>query len=169
MVAYATVIQWSGADLTDCFFTNAWPCLHISTRNTLGELISQWLANPNLMRECAKFFARTCADLKPSMIVALGPGPAAFIATVWPRQLKQWKSNNIKGIDSLPIGVVQIEGVTHRTVCTSVVHPCYQHINAKHRKVPYQYAAGEIQLVKEADAQRRLLLRGSAPEDAVVL
>jgi hypothetical protein len=156
-------------DLTDFFFTNAWPCLHVSTRNTLGELISQWLANPSLMRECAKFFARTCADLKPSMIVALGPGPAAFVATVWPRQLKQWVSNNIEGMDSLPIGVVQIEGVTHRTVCTAVVHPCYQHINAKHRKVPYQFAAGEIQLIKEADSQRKILLRGFAPYDTAGL
>jgi hypothetical protein len=151
-------------DLTDCFFTNAWPCLHAGTSNTLGELISQWLANPSLMRECAKFFAKTCVDLKPSMIVALGPGPAAFMATVWPRELKQWMSNNIEGMDSLPIGVVQIEGVPHRIVCTAVVHPCYQHINAKHRRPPYQYAAGEIQLVRQADAQRKLLLRGFVPE-----
>jgi hypothetical protein len=156
-------------DLTDCFFTNAWPCLHAGTSNTLGKLIKKWLANPSLMHECAKFFAKTCADLKPSMIVALGPGPAAFVANVWPRELKQWMGNNIKSMDSLPIGVVQIEGVTHRTVCTAVVHPCYQHINAKHRKVPYRDAAGEMQLVKEADDKRKLLLHGFSPEDTMGL
>lgn len=152
-------------DLTDCFFTNAWPCLHISASNTLGELISQWLSNPNLMRDCAKFFAKTCTDLKPSMIVALGPGPAAFMASVWPRELKQWSGNSIESMDSLPISVVQIEGVTNRTVCAAVVHPCYQHINAKRRKTPYQYAAGEIQLIKDADAKRKLLLNVFAPKD----
>jgi len=144
-------------NLNDCFFTNAWPCLHMGTSNTLGELISQWLANSSLMHECRNFFLATCVVMKPSMILALGPGPAAFLASVWPNELKQWMGNNIEAIDSLPIGVVKIEGVTHRTVCTSVVHPCYQHINAKHRKPPYRLAEGEAQLVREADCQRKLL------------
>src|ERR1700677_1139140 len=30
------------------------------------------------------------------------------------------------------------------------VHPCYQHINAKRRRPPYQNAEGQMRLVKEA-------------------
>jgi hypothetical protein len=159
------LLDGAEVNLADCFFTNAWPCLHTGRGNRLGKLISQWLANPTLMHECRTFFLLTCANMKPSMIVALGPGPAAFLASTWPHELKQWMDNNIEGMDSLPIGVVQMEGVAHRTVCTAVVHPCYQHINAKHRRVPYRYASGEMQLLKEADAQRKLLFCGFAPDE----
>jgi hypothetical protein len=161
------LLDGAAVDLRECFFTNAWPCMHASTSNTLGELIEQWLANTALMRECSDFFLKTCADIKPSMIVALGQGPAAFLANTWSRELMRWSGNNIAAMDSLPIGIVQIEGVTYQTVCTAVVHPCYQHINAKHRKAPYQYPAGEIKLLREADVLRKSLLRDPAPKTDV--
>jgi len=144
------LLAGAGVDPRECFFTNAWPCLHEGESNTLGDLMKDWLANASLMKNCSKFFARTCADMKPSLIVALGPGPAAFMANTWPRELVGWRVNNIGGMDSTPFESVQIEGVSHRTVCTAVVHPCYQHINAKRRRSPYQNAEGEIQLIKEA-------------------
>lgn len=153
------LISGAGLDLKDCFFTNACPCMHNSTSSTLGELISEWLINSNLMRDCTRFFLETCAALQPSMIVTLGPGPAAFLAAVWRRDLKPWSRNTIEGIDSLPFGSVQIESLPYRTVCASVVHPCYQHCNAKHRKVPYRHAEGEVLLIKEADGERKVLLR----------
>jgi uracil-DNA glycosylase len=146
-------------DLRNCFFTNAWPCLHEGRSNTVNKLIPGWLANAELMGHCAKFFARTCADMKPSLIVALGPGPAAFLASTWQQELDAWSSNAIGGIDRLPIGIVQLEGVEHKTVCIAVVHPSYQHINAKLRRPPYQNAEGEILLLKKAHELSRAALR----------
>jgi hypothetical protein len=153
------LLDGAGLDLRECFFTNAWPCLHEGTSNTLGDLMKEWLANAALMRECSKAFSKTCADMTPSLIVALGPGPAAFVANTWPRELGRWTSNSIDGMDGMPLGTVQIDGAKHKTVCTAVVHPCYQHINAKHRKAPYQHGSGEVQLLKDADALRRSLFQ----------
>ena len=111
------------------------------------------------MKECAKFFVRTCADIKPSLIVALGPGPAAFLAKIWLKELNAWNSNTIRGMDNLPIGTVQMEDVDHKTVCMAIVHPSYQRLNAKLRRPPYQNADGEIRLLKEAHKRRQVLLR----------
>jgi uracil-DNA glycosylase len=146
-------------DPRECFFTNAWPCLHDGPGNTVNKLIPKWLQNAELMKHCTKLFVRTCAEIKPSLIVALGPGPSAFLADTWRKELDAWGANTIGGIDRLPIGTVQLENVDHKTVCVAVVHPSYQHINAKLRRPPYQNADGEIELLKEAHERRQAALR----------
>lgn len=148
------LLDESEIDLRACFFSNVWPCLHEGTTNTLGALMKNWLANPALMAICSQFLTGTCAAMQPSLIVALGPGPAAFLGTVWPRELGPWQRNSIAAIDALPLASIQLEGVSHKTVCVALVHPCYQHINAKRRKQPYQNAEGEVRLIKEAHELR---------------
>lgn len=152
-------------DLRKCFFTNARPCLHAGPRNTVNDLIPDWLRNADLMRHCTQFFAMTCSVVEPSLIVALGPGPAAFLASVIKSELKPWESNTIAGMDRLPINTIQLEEVEHRTVCVAIVHPCYQRLNAKLRARPYQNIEGEILLLKEAHELRKAMLCGDTSRD----
>lgn len=77
------------------------------------------------MEHCAKVFTSTCAIMQPSLVVALGPGPAAFLSRGREQELDAWKSNTIRRIDRLPIKIIQLEGVTHKTVCIALVHPSY--------------------------------------------
>jgi hypothetical protein len=53
-----SLLDESGIDLRECFFTNAWPCLHEGTKNTLGDLMKSWLAKPALMTACLQFFGK---------------------------------------------------------------------------------------------------------------
>ena len=151
------LLEEAGVDKRNCFFTNAWPCLHEGKSNKAHHLIPGWLRNVELMRDCTDFFAEVCAEMEPSLILALGPGPAKFLFTIWKQELSAWKANKIKGMDILPIGIVQIPSMGHQTVCTAVVHPCYQNRNSKLRKPPYQHPEGEVQLLKEADARRKAI------------
>src|SRR5947209_1826807 len=82
------ILNQSGIRPEECFFTNAWPFLHLGKRN-LGP-IDKWLKDSELMASCVRFFQCTLAMMQPSLIVALGTGPGAFLSHVWPKELIPW-------------------------------------------------------------------------------
>ncbi|HEY6252366.1 MAG TPA: uracil-DNA glycosylase family protein [Candidatus Angelobacter sp.] len=133
-------------DVRECFFTNAWPLLHLGESNR-GP-VRQWLNDPALMASCVPFFHYTLAILKPSFIVALGTGPGAFLSHTWPNDLSPWRTYSLKGLDHLPWARVRFKEQT--IVCVVVTHPSMH--NARRRKPPYQHRAGEIRLLTEARA-----------------
>jgi hypothetical protein len=129
----------------ECFFTNAWPFLHVGGGNT-GTKVEVWLRNAELMTACTQFFKYTCAVMQPKLIVTLGRGPAAFLSCIWPEELAPWKQCKLKSLDELPKACISSQ--RQSVVCVGITHPCIS--NAWRRKAPYQYSAGEIQLLTEA-------------------
>jgi hypothetical protein len=83
------ILDRSGIKREECFFTNAWPFLHIGEGN-VGP-VGEWLEDSELMASCVRFFEYTLAIMQPSLIVALGTGPGAFLSHVWPKDLSQWR------------------------------------------------------------------------------
>lgn len=138
-------LQGANIHWNECFFTNAWPFLHVGGGNT-GTTIDAWLRNQALMAACIDFFKYTCAAMQPRLIVPLGRGPAAFLSCIWPEELAPWKKYSLKGLDELPKARVSFQG--HSIICVGITHPCFP--NARHRKAHYQHVAGEIQLLTEA-------------------
>ena len=138
------ILVGSGIDLEECFFTNAWPFLHHGDSN-LGP-IADWLGDPGLMRACVRFFAITLAEIRPRMIIALGTGPAAFLGSIWPEQLGQWRGYNISALDDLPMAAVSLGNKD--AICVAITHPSMP--NAWRRRPPYQGRIGEVQLLIEA-------------------
>jgi len=133
-------IKWN-----ECFFTNAWPFLHVGGGNT-GTKVEAWLRNEELMASCTQFFKYTCAMMQPELIVTLGRGPAAFLSHIWPEELAPWRKCKLKGLDDLPKAPVSFQ--EQFIICVGITHPCIS--NAWRRKMPYQYSVGEIQLLTEA-------------------
>lgn len=142
------ILDRSGIKREKCFFTNAWPVLHIGGGN-LGP-VGEWLEDFTLIDSCVRFFKDTLAIMQPSLIVALGAGPAAFLSHVWPKDLSPWRAYTIEGLDDLPIAMVDCDGQT--AVCVAITHPSMP--NAWHRRPPYQHRDGEIRLLSEASAKR---------------
>jgi hypothetical protein len=140
-------IKWN-----KCFFTNAWPFLHVGGGNT-GTKVEAWLRNEELMASCTQFFTYTCAVMQPELIVTLGRGPAAFLSHIWPKELAPWRKCKLKSLDELPKARVSFQ--EQSIVCVGITHPCIS--NAWRRKMPYQYSAGEIQLLAEARAESERL------------
>jgi hypothetical protein len=133
-------IEWN-----ECFFTNSWPFLHVGGGNT-GTKVEAWLRSEDLMASCTQFFQYTCAVMQPKLIVTLGRGPAAFLSHIWPKELAPWRKCKLKSLDDLPKARVVFG--EQPIVCVGITHPCIS--NAWRRKMPYQYSAGEIQLLTEA-------------------
>ncbi|HEY6249165.1 MAG TPA: uracil-DNA glycosylase family protein [Candidatus Angelobacter sp.] len=131
-------------DVTECFFTNAWPLLHLGESNR-GP-VRQWLNDPALMASCLPFFEYTLTTMQPSLIVALGTGPAAFLSHIWPKDLSPWRAYSLRGLDDLPMATVRFEQRT--MICVAVTHPSMR--NARQRRPPYQHRKGEIRLLTEA-------------------
>ena len=157
------LLKEAGIDRDQAFFTNAWPCLHQGKSAVVTKLIPCWLSEAQLMRECVQFFKLTYKAMQPRLIVALGPGPAAFLADVWPSHLGAWKANTISCLDLLPIGRLQQAQEQFDAVCTAITHPSGEHYNnAKHRKPPYQDRKGEILLLRDAYAESEHALNSRA-------
>jgi hypothetical protein len=137
----------SGAKIEkdECFFTNAWPFLHVGGGNTATQ-VEAWLRNEALMDSCIEFFKYTCAVMQPQIIVSLGRGPAAFLSHIWPEELAPWRKCKLKSLNDLPKARVFFQGQS--TICVGLTHPCIP--NAWRRKAPYQSSSGEIQLLMEA-------------------
>jgi hypothetical protein len=141
----------------ECFFTNAWPFLHAGSRNTEIK-VEAWLRNADLMAICTEFFKYTCATMQPKLIVTLGKGPAAFLSYIWPEELAPWRKCKLKSLDYLPKARVAFQ--EQSMICVGITHPSIS--NAWRRKAPYQYSAGEIQLLAEArEESERLMTIGS--------
>jgi hypothetical protein len=156
------LLRDSGIDRHQSFFTNAWPCLHEGESAVVTKLIPLWLKDDQLMLECTEFFRFTYAAMQPRLIVALGPGPAAFLGSVWPSSLGVWRANTITGLNLLPIGMVQHARQGYDTVCTAITHPSGEHYNnARHRKPPYQNREGEVRLLKDAHEVSQKIMDGS--------
>jgi hypothetical protein len=98
------------------------------------------------MASCTEFFKYTCAAMQPELIVTLGRGPAAFLSHIWPKELVPWRKCKLKSLDDLPKARVSFQ--EQSIICVGITHPCIS--NAWRRKPPYQYSAGEIQLLTEA-------------------
>ena len=147
------ILEGSGIDVEECFFTNAWPFLHYGDSN-LGP-VKKWLGDPDLMGSCVRFFEITLAEIMPRMIVALGTGPAAFLGSVWPEQLGQWRGDKISALDDLPMAPVCVEN--KEAICVAVTHPSMP--NARHRRPPYRGRVGEVHLLSEA-LQKSCLING---------
>jgi hypothetical protein len=91
------------AQLPDCFFTNAWPFLHIGASNNPDCAVKQkWLRDVVMMESCIEFFQTTLKELQPSLIVALGTAPAAFLSWVFPKELICWRGNTWRNVDQTP-------------------------------------------------------------------
>src|SRR5215831_6771011 len=138
-------LKSANIDWEECFFTNAWPFLHVGGGNT-GTTVEAWLRNEELMASCAQFFKYTCDVMQPKLIVTLGRGPAAFVSHIWPNELMPWRKCKLKSLDDLPKARVFFQ--EQPIICVGITHPCIS--NAWRRKMPYQYTAGEIQLLTEA-------------------
>lgn len=141
------ILDGSGIRRQECFFTNAWPFLHVGEGN-LGP-VGKWLKDSELMASSIRFFGYTLATMQPSLIVALGAGPGAFLSHVWPKDLSPWRVYTIKGLDALPMATVGFG--EQRGVCVAITHPSMP--NAWRRRPPYQHRDGEIRLLSIARAK----------------
>jgi hypothetical protein len=133
-------------DVNECFFTNAWPFLHHGEGNLPRQLIQAWLSDPILMSSCIDFFGLTFQKILPSLVVALGIGPAAFLGHVWADSLHRWRGCSISSIDALPSAAVEVKG--HLAECVAITHPSMP--NSWRRRAPYQNRTGEARLLREA-------------------
>ena len=140
------LLRDSGVVINECFFTNAWPFLHDGEGNLPKGLTKSWLSDRDLMASCLDFFRLTFTSMKPTLVIALGAGPAAFLSYIWPGQLSPWRGQSLSCLDDLPKAQVGLRD--HQAVCVAVSHPSMP--NAWRRRPPYQHRTGEIQLVREA-------------------
>lgn len=147
------ILRASGIEVGECFFTNAWPFLHSGVGN-LGP-VQDWLRSRALMASCLEFFRFTCSTIRPTLIVALGIGPAAFLSHVWPDQLAPWGRYALQHLDYLPKAVVELNG--DQLVCVAITHPSMP--NAWRRRPPYRHRSGEIGLLEEARLQAQVISR----------
>jgi hypothetical protein len=138
--------------LDECFFTNAWPFLHEGASNQTNGLISFWLVDCSLMKNCGRLFKETLSIVQPRLIVALGTGSPAFLAHLWPEELGAWAGNSVASMDQKPIAEISFDG--RRVICTAITHP--SHSNSWRRRPPNQGTEGEIRLLSEAASRARL-------------
>lgn len=139
--------------LEECFFTNAWPFLHEGSSNNASNLIKPWLGDENLMKVCMGFFTNSVSKVKPKLIVALGPGAAAFVSEVWPHRFAEWSGCTIDSMDRKPVDSVVFE--REPIVCTAITHPSAHDLNAMRRAKPYESPSNSI------DGEVRLLVRAA--------
>lgn len=144
----------------ECFFTNAWPFLHLplegGRESSDNPPIDLWRGDEDFMRRCVAYFRFTLRVVKPTLVVALGKGPALFLGEVWPRELTKWKfpaDRKLERIqwsdlDRLWVETIPFEGRSLR--CVAVNHPSKSRLNAKHRTAPYKDLDGEIRLLIDA-------------------
>jgi hypothetical protein len=146
------LLNEASIDPNHCFFTNAWPLLHLSTDRkgkNLAPSIGEWLRDQVLMDYCREFFRFSSAMMHPSLYVALGAGPAAFLGHYW-GNLASWKQYGWKHVDEHPIATVKYFGRETETFCVAVTHPSMSNSNWRHRKPDYRGFTGEAQLLAEA-------------------
>jgi hypothetical protein len=98
------------------------------------------------MALCIEFFGYTYAMMRPRLVIALGKGPAAFLSHVWPKELSRWRKYGMRHLDDLPMARIDFQNET--AICVAITHPSMP--NARLRRPPYQYDAGEIRLLTEA-------------------
>lgn len=144
----------------ECFFTNAWPVLHLPCENLResndNPPIDLWRRDDEFTQLCIRFFRFTLQVVRPDLIAALGKGPALFLGDVWPVQLRAWRflgnhnlvDVNWKKLDRMNIAETSFDG--HRVHCVALNHPSKARLNAKHRVPPYQGQEGEVRLLCEA-------------------
>jgi hypothetical protein len=92
-------LRGAGIPLGECFFTNAWPFLHLGEGNLPKALIKSWLMDQTLMASCLVFSRLTFERIKPRLIIALGTGTAAFLSHMWPESLHRWAEYSMNALD----------------------------------------------------------------------
>jgi hypothetical protein len=139
-------LKEAGIGERNCFFTNAWPFLHIGGSN-VSRMIGHWLSNERLTSECVGFFKETLAEMSPRLIIALGMGPAAFLSWVWPECLMAWRQRSWELIDQSP-PIVNVGHHDHPIVCAVITHPSMP--NSRYRRGEYSNVQGEVELLAKA-------------------
>jgi hypothetical protein len=143
------LLKSSGIGVDECFFTNAWPFLHDGDSNLTRGRIGRWLRDATLTNSCVPFFRVTLCEMRSRLVIALGTGSAAFLSHVWPESLGEWRRNKIDSWNELPMAHVRLDD--RESVCVAITHPSMSPMsNARHRRPPYQYREGEIELLKQA-------------------
>ncbi len=140
--------RFAVGQLRDCFFTNAWPFLHQGASNV--SVIHPWLRDRQVMQSCITSFLLTFSKTRPTLLIALGTGPAAFLSYVWPDYLGPWRGHKWEYINQLPLAEFAVDN--HPIVCITTSHPC-RPTNANFRAAPYHGALGEAKLLEEAYAR----------------
>jgi uracil-DNA glycosylase len=109
----------AGYDMTDCFFTNAWPVLRRGNSAESGYHAMR--DNGEFTRDCRAFFARTLKNLEPRIVVTLGIAPAWFVGPFagvsWrPSQFNSSRDMRATDLDNEPVraasGIIYVAG-TH--------------------------------------------------------
>jgi hypothetical protein len=144
----------------ECFFTNAWPFLHLPLKDGRASNdnppIDLWRSDDTFMQRCIDYFRSTLKIVRPSLIVALGKGPALFLGEAWPDQLRDWRfpaecklgGVSWKHLDRTFIGATEFDGLSLQ--CVAVNHPSKSRLNARHRSNGYKGLEGEIKLLNDA-------------------
>ncbi len=132
-------------DEKNCFFTNAWPFLHVGDGN-VSRMIDRWLGDDALTAGCVRFFESTVKEVHPRLIIALGTGPAAFLSWVWQEHLAGWRRGGWKVLYRAP--TVKIEHSDSTIVCTVITHPSMP--NSWRRCEQYKGWGGEVELLARA-------------------
>ena len=154
--------RFSTEQLRECFFTNAWPFLHVGeSNNPVGTVKQKWLRDPVLMKSCVEFFQATLREVQPSLIVELGTAPAAFLSSVFPKSLAGWRGNTWHSVDQSPLSIVQ--SGTAAIACVAITHPSMS--NAHQRIEKFATADKERELLQVAiqSGETVRLDRGSEP------
>lgn len=139
--------RFSEQQLEDSFFTNAWPFLHRGvSNNPTPQEKKKWLRDEVLRASCAAFFTLTVREMQPSLIVALGSAPAAFLSFVFPETLLKWAGNKWSAIDALPSAVVAVRSL--RIACVAITHPSMN--NAHCRVEAFRGQDKEVELLRLA-------------------
>jgi hypothetical protein len=160
-----------GIDRERCFFTNAWPLLHLPLKNGKESNddppIDIWRRNELLTVRCIAFFQSTLKLIKPSMVVALGKGPTVFLGDAFPDELKEWSFkrgrslNSIRwqrDLDELFMKRIPVEGspVGRHLVCVAIHHPSKFTLHKENRREKYRGSGGRIKLLQEAMKEARI-------------
>ena len=148
--------RFTSEQLRNTFFTNAWPFLHSnsSTKRRSPSNIGtpeKWLKDRAVLRPCLDLFRKTLGEVNPSLIVALGKTPAAFLSHIFPETLLPWRECSTKAMDKIPYGAVSYG--QFKTLCVAISHPSRATLNSSRRKEPYRGKIGEARLLSEAFAR----------------
>ncbi len=145
--------------LRDSFFTNAWPFLHQGASNV--SVIHPWLRDQEVLQSCIAYFLLTFTKVQPTLLIALGTGPAAFLSHVWPNYLTPWRGHKWEHINQLPLA--EFTPNNRPLICITTSHPC-RPTNANFRAAPYRGPAGEAKLLAKAYARVAQLQTASNTE-----
>lgn len=121
--------RFTQKELEECFFTNAWPFLHVGvSNNPTSEEKQKWLKEPTL-GDCLEFLHFTINVVRPSVIITLGTAPAVFMSFAFPIALSAWRGGTWSSIDTLPYTTVSVGAST--IICIAMTHPSMSNVHSR--------------------------------------